>query len=109
VTPQELRQRTWEFALAARRFCRPLLHDIEAADAARQLTRASASVASNYRAVCLARSRAEFAAKLGAVLEEADECLFWTEYLRHGGISARELDELVQEAGNHSITQSLNS
>jgi four helix bundle protein len=82
-----------------RRFCRPFLHDLETTDAARQLTRASAAAASNYRAVCLARSRPEFVAKLGVVLEEADECHFWTEYLRHGGIIAPELDALVQEAG----------
>jgi four helix bundle protein len=34
-------------------------------------------VASNYRATCNARSRAEFIAKLGIVVEESDESEFW--------------------------------
>ena len=44
-----------------------------------QLLDAGTSVAANYRAACRARSRAEFIAKLGVVLEEADESLFWLE------------------------------
>jgi hypothetical protein len=36
-------------------------------------------VAANYRAACRARSKSEFAAKLGLVLEEADESMFWLE------------------------------
>jgi four helix bundle protein len=42
-----------------------------------QLLRSGTSVAANYRAVCCARSRAEFLAKLGVVIEEADESAFW--------------------------------
>jgi four helix bundle protein len=43
-------------------------------------------VAANYRAVCRARSRAAFVAKLGIVLEEADESLFWLELIVDAGI-----------------------
>jgi four helix bundle protein len=46
-----------------------------------QLSAAATSVAANYRAACRARSDAEFAAKIGVVLEEADESLFWLEVL----------------------------
>jgi hypothetical protein len=35
-------------------------------------------MASNYRAACRARSRAEFVAKLGTVNEESD---YWLEYI----------------------------
>jgi four helix bundle protein len=41
----------------------------------------SAIVAANYRAACRARSRADFANKMGIVEEEADETLFWLEML----------------------------
>ena len=41
-----------------------------------QLARSATSVGANYRAACRSRSRAEFAAKLGIVAEEADESLF---------------------------------
>jgi four helix bundle protein len=44
-------------------------------------------VGANYRAVCRARSRAEFVAKLGTVVEEADETVFWLELLIESGIS----------------------
>ena len=52
----------------------------------------------NYRAACRARSKAEFIAKLGIVLEEADETVFWLELLLDGDIVKPErLDALVKE------------
>lgn len=47
----------------------------------KQLIRSSTSVASNYRAACVARSRKEFYAKISIVVEEADETLFWLEMI----------------------------
>src|SRR5262245_42981040 len=44
-----------------------------------QLSDSATSVGANYRAACRARSDAEFAAKIGQVLEESDESLFWLE------------------------------
>ena len=35
--------------------------------------RSATSIAANYRSVCRARSKAEFIAKIGIVVEEADE------------------------------------
>jgi len=52
----------------------------------KQLLRAGTSVAANYRAVCRARSRAEFIAKIGVVVEEADETVFWLEMLVEMGV-----------------------
>jgi len=46
-----------------------------------QLIRCSTSVASNYRAVCLAQSKAAFISKISIVLEEADESEFWLEFI----------------------------
>ena len=56
----------------------------------RQVLRSGTSVAANYRAVCRARSKAEFAAKLGIVVEEADETVFWLELLVESGIVPEE-------------------
>ncbi|HUK89418.1 MAG TPA: four helix bundle protein [Blastocatellia bacterium] len=39
----------------------------------KQVLRSGTSVAANYRAVCRARSKAEFIAKMGIVVEEIDE------------------------------------
>jgi len=48
---------------------------------ARQLIRSATSVAANYRAAQRGRSKAEFIAKIGIVVEEADETVFWLEML----------------------------
>jgi four helix bundle protein len=56
-------------------------------------------VAANYRAVCRARSRAEFISKMGIVLEEADETVFWLEMLVETGVMPEaKLADLLNEA-----------
>jgi four helix bundle protein len=73
----DLRLRTETFALDVVRLCRELPNTPEALNIRNQLGRAATSVAANYRATCRARSRAEFIAKLGVVVEEADEAHMW--------------------------------
>ncbi|MEN6576244.1 MAG: four helix bundle protein [Phycisphaerales bacterium] len=46
-----------------------------------QLIRCSTGAAANYRAACLAQSRAAFIAKLSIVVEEIDESCFWMEFI----------------------------
>ena len=46
-----------------------------------QLLRAGTGVATNHRAACRARSKKEFASRLGVVVEEADESEFWLDGL----------------------------
>lgn len=46
-----------------------------------QLIRCSTSVASNYRATCIAQSKASFISKLSIALEEVDESHFWLEFI----------------------------
>ena len=61
--------------------------------------RAGTSVGANYRAACRARSRAEFVAKLGIVLEESDETVFWLELMMEAGIGNKNVVEpLMREA-----------
>ncbi len=56
-------------------------------------------MAANYRAVCRAKSKKDFIAKLGIVEEECDESLFWMELLVESGIvPANRLHDLRQEA-----------
>lgn len=65
----------------------------------RQLLRAGTSVGANYRAACRGRSRAEFASKLGVVVEEADECVFWLELLIESGtMKIEKIGGLLTEA-----------
>jgi len=52
-----------------------------------QYIRSATGVNSNYRAARRGRSRREFIAKLGNVVEEADESLEWLEVMRDSGIA----------------------
>lgn len=97
----ELRARTKKFALDVVRFVRLLPRTDEGIVIGRQLIRAATGVGANYRAVCRSRSRAEFIAKLGVALEEADESAFWLELivdlrLVAGNRAAKLLDEANQ-------------
>ena len=81
MTPRDLKDRTKRFAVNAITLCRELPPTLDGRRVGQQLIDSATSVAANYRAACRARSRAEFIAKLGTVLEEADESLFWLELL----------------------------
>ncbi|MFD2516815.1 four helix bundle protein [Salinimicrobium flavum] len=64
-----------------------------------QLIRCSTSVAANYRAACLGQSKRAFISKLGIVIEEADESIFWLEFLRDEDLAKNEkFSEILQEA-----------
>jgi four helix bundle protein len=91
--------RTMEFALRIIRLVRALPPSTEARVIGHQLLRAGTSVAANYRAVCRARSRPEFLAKLGIVEEEADETVFWLEMItRSKLIPSERVSALLDEA-----------
>jgi len=95
----DLRQRTQQFALRIIRLYRILPGTDEARILGKQLLRSGTSVGANYRAACRARSRAEFIAKLGIVLEESDETVFWLELLVEAGVGSREkVQPLLKEA-----------
>jgi four helix bundle protein len=99
MTPDELRARTKSFALRVVRLYRTLPRSADAQVMGRQLLRCGTSVAANYRASCRARSRAEFAARIGIVVEEADESGFWLEMLADADIvRIALLKELLQES-----------
>jgi four helix bundle protein len=51
-----------------------------------QVLRSATGISANYRAAGRSRSKAEFIAKIGAVVEEADETVFWLEMLADSGI-----------------------
>ncbi len=106
MTPQELRDRTREFAVAVIHFSKTLTADPISLNIVRQLTRSAASVGANYRAVCRARSRADFISKLGVVIEEADEANYWLELAGDEGLcQPSEVAALKDEA--HQLTRIL--
>jgi len=95
----ELKQRTKAFAIRIVNLFRALPRSPDAQTLGKQLLRSGTSVAANYRAVCRARSKAEFVAKIGVVVEEADETVFWLELLSETGIiRAQRAEDLLKEA-----------
>ncbi|HTS38610.1 MAG TPA: four helix bundle protein [Candidatus Solibacter sp.] len=95
---RDLRERTKQLALRVIRLYR-MLPPGEEARILGKLLRSGTSVGANYRAACRARSKAEFIAKLGIVLEEADETVFWLELLIEAGIgNAERVQPLLKEA-----------
>ena len=96
---EQLRQRSKRFALRIIRLSEALPPRRAADVIARQVLRSGTAVAANYRAAGRARSRAEFIAKLGVVVEEADETVFWLEMLEESGlVRASKLADLRKEA-----------
>jgi four helix bundle protein len=97
--PEDLRERTKQFALRIIRLYRALPRSGDAQVIGKQLLRSGTSVAANYRAACRARSRPEFAARIGIVMEEADESLFWLELISESGmLPTSRLEELLKES-----------
>ena len=99
MTPDQLKARTKKFAVATIRFAKSIPRDPINDEIASQLTDAVTSVAAHYRAVCRARSRADFINKLAGAIEEADESALWLEVLSESGICpASTTTPLWQEA-----------
>ena len=96
---EQLKQRTMRFALDTCALIRELPHDEPCITVRRQLAKAATSVAFNYRASCRGRSHTEFTAKLGTVVEEADEAFGWLEFIEAAGLlRVDELKRLIREA-----------
>lgn len=94
----EMKSRTKEFAKKIIELCRALPNNREGRLIGNQVFKSGTSVAANYRAACRGRSKAEFVSKLGIVLEEGDETLFWLELINEMEICDENLvPSLMQE------------
>ena len=94
-----MKQRTKTFALRVIKLINSLPENLVCRRLGDQLLRSGTSVAATYRAVCRARSKADFISKLGIVEEEADESALWMELLIESGIiSQARLGRLLDEA-----------
>jgi four helix bundle protein len=81
VKEVDLIDRTKDFAKRIINVCDHLPKSQSARLIGNQLFRSGTSVGANYRAACRGRSKAEFIAKLGIVLEEVDETQYWMDLL----------------------------
>ncbi len=94
-----LKDRTKRFGVDLVKFVNTLPKGRAADIIGRQLIRSATSVGANYRAACRGRSKAEFIAKLGICIEEADETQYWLEVLSDADlVQAQQVVKLMEEA-----------
>jgi four helix bundle protein len=91
----DLKKRTKEFAHRCVKLSMALPNTPLGNHIGGQLIRCSTSVASNYRAACIAQSRASFVSKISTVVEEVDESHFWLEFIIDEGLLKRNLVEAL--------------
>jgi four helix bundle protein len=95
----QLRSRTKQFALRIIRLSRSIAQCPEGKVIGNQLLRCGTAVGANYRAACRARSDPDFVSKIGVVLEEADETVYWLELLVESKLIKQErIASLLNEA-----------
>jgi four helix bundle protein len=94
-----MKARTKNYAKRIVKLCEALPDKWVARTLGKQLLRSGTSVGANYRAVCRAKSTADFLNKLRIVEKECDESLFWMELLVECSlIKSARLNSLMQEA-----------
>ena len=104
MTREEMKARTKSYANRVVRLCGALPNNWIARTLGSQLLRSGTSVGANYRAVCRAKSNADFINKLRIVDEECDESLFWMELLTDNNLmKAVRLSGLMKE-GNEILS-----
>lgn len=94
-----LKQRTKSFSLRILKLVDALPKTVAGRAISSQLIRSGTSIGANFRSACRGRSKAEFIAKLGVVLEEADETVYWLELITESNmLSKKQVVELHKEA-----------
>jgi four helix bundle protein len=86
MNPEELKERTIEFAVRVLKFADSLPNTASGRRVSHQVARSGCSVAANYRSALRGKSRADFTHKITIVLEEADETDLWIEVAKRSGL-----------------------
>jgi four helix bundle protein len=92
-----------QFALEVLKFCPRMPPTPEGAHVRGQLVRAGTGVAANYRAACRGKSKPDFIAKLGTVIEEADESDFWLDLSGRAEMVSPEVTKPLRQEANELI------
>ena len=105
----QLQNRTNNFALRVFKMVEKLPKSRGIEVIANQLIKATTSIAANYRAVCKAKSKADFINKLKIVEAKSDESLFWLEFIIDLGLMDKilleNLKKEARELGNIACLQ----
>jgi four helix bundle protein len=94
----DLRNRTFEYSRRIIRLFGSLPNTAIAQVVGKQCLRSGTSIGANYREAYRSRSRAEFIAKIGDCLKEAEETQYWLELMiAEEIVSKNKLSSLVKE------------
>ena len=85
MTKEQILSRAMGIGLRSARVAHHLYQNEVAKMMIGQLVRSSSSIGANYSAACLAKSPRDFINKLKIVEEEADETLYWLNYIEKAG------------------------
>ena len=96
---EELRQRTYNFALRIIKLWKALPKGIEYEVVGKQLLRCGTAVGANYRAATVGKSDRDFLNKVRVCQEEADECCYWLSLMANAEmLPAKKLEAILDEA-----------
>ncbi|MBL0045333.1 MAG: four helix bundle protein [Flavobacteriales bacterium] len=96
---KDLKDRAMKFSIAGVAFYKALPRSTEVQVMGRQFLRSCTSVGANTRSAFRGRSKKEYVAKLGIVIEEADECGFWLELMTAtNAVTSADSASLLQES-----------
>ncbi|HVU22700.1 MAG TPA: four helix bundle protein [Opitutus sp.] len=99
MNPNELKERTIEFAVRVLKFADALPNTASDRTVANQVARSGCTVAANYRSALRGKSRPDFVNKITIVLEGADETGVWIEIAkRRGPVPANRIADLQAES-----------
>ncbi len=95
---EDLRRRTFTYALRIIRYCRNLPNDWDVREIGKQLLRSGTGTAGNYWSACRGRTDNEFISRLAVAEDEAAESVLWLLLTEESGIRAdAETRALLQE------------
>lgn len=103
MNKDDLKERTKQYVLQIIKLVEALPNTVTGRITGNQLIRSGTSVGANYRAALRARSKIEFVAKLGIVIEEADESAFWLEIIIVSNLLKKDLVEPLLRETNEIL------
>ncbi len=95
---RELEARTMRFGVAVLKFIDSLPHSHSTKVVVNQVGRSAISIGANYREANRAESRNDFVHKIGIVLKECSETVYWLEVLSNLGVNPAAVEDLLAEA-----------
>ena len=104
MTKEEMKVRTKRYALRVIKVAQAVPNNRVGNVLGSQLLRAGTSVGANYRAICRAKSTADFLNKLKIVEEECDESLFWMELLIESETQTQQKLGALMAEGNEMLS-----